>query len=154
MTKASKEFVVGKHNIGYVSDSFKEKFYNAEVEEIEIVPSFITLKTMMDDHEIIEKYKPKSTIGDVLALLENPPKESKDGYFNIFHVAGFAVSVRWDAGGREWGVDGWELDDGGWGGGGRVFSATIPSEPLSPALGVSDTLPSELIINGVTYRRV
>ncbi len=45
-----------------------------------------------------------------------------NGYANIFYVAGYAVSVHWDADYREWDAGGWGLDGGGWGAGDRVFS--------------------------------
>ncbi len=45
-----------------------------------------------------------------------------NGYANIFYVAGYAVSVRWNAVDREWHVGGWALGVGRWGAGGRVFS--------------------------------
>jgi hypothetical protein len=120
MTKIKHEFIKGKNNIGYVSDSFLQEFGNDELTEGKILP-FQKLQKNMYDSEILSELKVQEcTLGDVLETIKNAPQELKDGYSNIFYIKGSrVVGVRWGDGG--WRVDGWGRG-GGWLRGRRVFS--------------------------------
>lgn len=107
LLKASEEFVVGKHDIGYVSQSFKDYF---EKESFEARPlgTYKTLPRAMTDAEIEkELVTGLSTLGDILAFLENPPEESKNGHWNLFYTRSCVVRVDWRSGYREWNVHTW-----------------------------------------------
>lgn len=135
--KASKEFVVGKNNIGYISSSFEQKFEDKEFQEVTGTPKFQKLPRAMNDGEIESELKPGiCSLGDVLAFIKNPPEESKDGDWNLFYFPDFVVCVSWLSGGRYWFVDAWQRGGSGWLEGTRVFS---PATDLSS----SDTSPSE-----------
>lgn len=130
--KASEEFVVGKHKIGYVSNDFKKYVESIEFEQGD-KPTFQKLGKNMSDAQIESELKPGiCTLSDVLAFTENAPEECKDGYFNLFYFEAFVVSVRWRSVDSEWRVGAWRRDgSGGWSGGSRVFSpATAPSAPM------------------------
>jgi hypothetical protein len=115
----------------WVSSPFTEKFGNKEIIPAKTVPTFKTLERAMNDSEIkSELGAQECTLEDIAAFLENPPEGTKDGYWNIFYVAGCVVGVDWGSGSREWRVDAWGLGDGRWGAGSRAFSRNWHSEPL------------------------
>ena len=94
--KAKDEFVVGRHNIGYISESFKEYFYGADDFERKDKPKSQTLSRYMTDSEIESELKPGlCELGDVLAFLENPSEGSKDVYWNLFYFPSCVVYVFW-----------------------------------------------------------
>lgn len=136
----------------WVSSSFTDKFGNKDVTPANTVPPFKTLAKDMLDSEIQKELgATECTLGDIAAFLENPPEGANNGYANIFYLPGFVVDVCWGAGSREWSVSDWPLDDYRWGAGRRVFSRNWSSDPQNQDL---DTLPSVLMINGITYKRV
>lgn len=150
--KAQNEFVVGKNNIGWISPRMEDKLKGVKVGKGKPL-QYQDLTKNMYDHEI------KSELGaqeveyaDILLAMDSGQLLA-NGYVNIFYVLGFAVSVGWSAGCRGWGVYDWELGDGRWDTGGRVFSRNFSSVPLDSALASSDSLPLELKINGVMYKR-
>lgn len=128
MLKASEEFVTGKHGIGYVSDSFKKNLGDTTFEAKTAVPTLQKLPRSMTDAAIENELKPGiCDLGDVLAFLDNPQEDTKDGYSNIFYTPNFVVDAYWD--GDVWSVFVWPRVDGRcWGVSRRVFSpATAPS---------------------------
>lgn len=135
--KALDEFVVGKRSIGYVSSDFKERFGSIEFEK-RAMPTFQKLPRAMSDTTIESELKPGfCELGDVIAFLDNPPADSKDGNWNLFYTSAFVVRVRW--GGDEWGVGAWERGGDAWRAGARVFSpATVGS--VTQDSGHSDAL--------------
>lgn len=139
----------------WVSRSFTDKFGNKDIKPAKTVPAFKTLTKNMYDSEIkSELGAEECTLEDVAAFLKNPPEGTKDGNWNLFYVAGCVVNVYWLSRSREWSVLTWRLGDVYWSAGLRAFGATA-THNLSPdvALSPSDTLPSELVINGITYKR-
>lgn len=131
----STEFVVGKHNIGYIDSDFHERIADVELEKRD-VPAHQKLTRYMNDSEIESELKPGiCDMSDVLAFLENPPEGTKDGYWNLFYTPTFVVSVDWHSRARHWDVGTWRRGDVGWRGGRRVFS---------PATARSSSVPSEL----------
>ncbi len=137
--KVKDEFKVGKHDIGYVTDHFLRKFGEIEIEGGRYLP-YQDLTENMFDTDIKSKLGVEEvTFGDILKTLESGTLV-KNGYSNIFYVGGFVVCVFWDSGSAGWFVDVWELDDGDWGAGGRVFSRNFTSGPQNSALGLSDPL--------------
>lgn len=147
--KTKEEFIIGKHNIGWVdSDLFSRA--PEEFSKVEGTPKFQKLTRSMNDAEIENELKPGlCTLGDVLAFLENPSEETKDGYWNLFYLETCVVGVFWS--GSDWYVYTWRRDGRTWHRGIRVFS---------PATGLSaletkpfDALPLELVINGHKYIR-
>lgn len=133
---ATKEFKEGEHSIGYVSSTFEKEFKNVEFEKCS-VPTFQVLPRDMTDVEIESELKPgMCELGDLQAFLENPPKESKDGSYNLFYFKSFVVDVRWL--GAYWHVYAWGRDGGGWLAGDRVFS------PATTAGALEHSGPSDL----------
>lgn len=120
---STKEFVVGKHNIGYVSSDFEKRFKNIEFSEKKTVPTFQKLPRTMTDIEIEYELKPGyCELGDVIAFMDSAPKECKDGNWNLFYTPSFVVSVRWRSRVGRWSVGAFGRY-GHWGGGdSRVFS--------------------------------
>lgn len=145
MLKASEEFVVGKHGIGYVSSDFSKYFKDTEF-ELKSIPKFQKLPHSMNDAAIESELKPGiCDLGDVLAFLDNPQEGTKDGYSNIFYTANFVVCAFWDGG--AWGVYTWGRGGHDWSGSSRVFSpATNSLDTQNFALGISDTLSLEKAI--------
>lgn len=148
----------GKNNISYVSDNFKEWFGDMVFIEHEKSTPLLakTLERYMTDSEILRELKPeKVSLADMYETLKNMSHDT----WAIFYIEDTSnvlrsVLVRWFGGG--WGVDAYSvLGPDEWNAGGQVFSRnffdTVSSDPLSPI--PSDTLPKELIINGVTYIR-
>lgn len=131
--KASQEFVVGNHKIGYISSDFKKGFENKDFSEKKI-PSFQTLNRRMTDAQIETELKPGlCELGDVLAFMDNAPEECKDGNWNLFYFSAFVVRVFWY--GVEWRVYAWDRDDYEWAAAYRVFSpATVSSDSHVPSL--------------------
>lgn len=137
--KASEEFVVGKHKIGwlYTFDQFKDETFGKRP-----LPTFQKLPRNMTDAEIESELKVGiCTLGDVLEFLDNAPEECKDGYANLFYLPSCVVFVRWRADNRGWLVNTWDRDDYRWGAGGRVFSPATDAEMLGA--GRSDALTLE-----------
>lgn len=128
---ADKEFQVGKHSIGWIDSVFHERVGGKKEFSISSMPTLQKLDRDMTDAEIESELKPGiCDLGDVLAFLDNAPKECKDGYSNIFYFSAFVVSVYWDSSGGGWGVDVWGRDDSGWSQGYRVFSPATGSLKL------------------------
>lgn len=136
---ASKEFVVGKNNIGYISTRFTEEFRKAQFAS-KPMPTFRKLGKSMTDAQIESELKPgMCELGDVLTFLENAPEECKDGWSNLFYFPSFVVRVVWRDG--PWSVSAWDRDGSGWSGYFRVFSpATGNSKPLNSTLDSSEAL--------------
>ena len=146
--RAQNEFVVGKHNIGWISPRMEDKLKGVKVGKGKPL-QYQDLTKNMYDHEI------KSELGaqeveyaDILLAMDSGQLLA-NGYVNIFYVLGFAVRVSWSAVSRLWFVNDWELDDDYWDSGRRVFSRNFSSVPLDSALASSDSLPLELKINEV-----
>lgn len=150
LMKTEKEFKIEKHNIGWISSRFQERVGVTEFKTSANDLNLVTLKKNMTDKEI-EREVTKgqmATLGDVLNLLDSDKKAYRDGNWNLFYLPACVVSVGW--GGGEWDVHAWDRDGGAWFEGDRVFSPATDSQTLSP----SDSLPFELEINGLKYKRV
>lgn len=122
---ASKVFVKGQHNIGFVSSSFTEHFGEMEVEELGVVLQSQTLPRALNDKEIFKELgATECTLGDIIATLDAATDDMKDGKWNLFYVQGTSrvVGVIWSASVRVWSVSGWGRDGSAWGEGLRVFS--------------------------------
>lgn len=154
--KATKEFVVGKHKIGWISSNFIEKTAKSTMKPRGRLATFQTLEKAMTDAEIERDITlgTFATLGDVSQLLDSKNPVFQDGYANLFYFPECVVSVIWYADDREWYVYTWDrVDAYRWYAGYRVFSpatdrsAPVPSSP-------SGSLPLDLVINGLTYRRV
>lgn len=139
--KASTEFKVGNHDIGYISPTFEREFGSTSFNK-RPTPKFQKLPRAMNDATIESELKPgMCELGDILASLKDAPKECKDGRANLFYFPAFVVGVRWRAGARFWGVDAWRRVGYEWSGGGRVFSpATGALISASSDLESSETL--------------
>jgi hypothetical protein len=132
--KASEEFVVGKHNIGYVSDFFLENYGTLVVNEGKPITGK-TITSTMTDSEII-KQAGEVELGDILWLIDNQPDVLKETHWNVFPVKNFGgevflVSVCWGVGGRGWSVCMWHLTNE-WGAGYQFFSRNWKLDTLSP----------------------
>lgn len=137
--KTSKHFKEGEHSIGYVSSNFLSIVPKSF--EKGIVPGFKTLGRNMYDSEInSELGAEECTLGDVVAFLDNPSEVAKDGYWNIFYVAGCVVLVHWYSGRRKWYVCAWKLGDGHWHAGDRAFGRNWSLETKKEPLDTLDTL--------------
>lgn len=157
---ASNEFVVGKHSIAWVDPDFVKNFKDSSFEtppaNVKTI-RFQKLPRYMTDKKIETELTPGiCTLADVLNVLESRNVEFRDGNWNIFYFPGCVVFVRWYSGGSGWRVDAWQRDDNDWYAVSRVFSPATESSDSqnSRTLEPSDTLPSELTINGQVYRRV
>jgi len=134
--KTKDEFVVGKHNIDWVSnlDCLPKTF-----EPVEAMPTYQLLPRTMTDAEIERELQPRlCTLGDVLYFLEHAPQECRDDYCNIFYTASCVVYVRWHADYGEGYVGTWRRGDGAWGRGHRVLSSATDTEKLGN--GHSDSM--------------
>lgn len=148
--KAAEEFVIGKHSIGWVFNF--EQFKDTSFESRKL-GTFQKFEKRMPDALIENQLSPGiCELGDVLAFIENAPEECRDGWYNLFYLKSCVVRVFWYAGHGEWHVSAWQRDDGDWLAGARVFSPATRLETRKD--GPLDSLPLELEINGVTYRRV
>ena len=126
MFKASEEFVVGKHNIGYISGYFNDMFCNQSFGDMNSPLESKTLERAMNDSEIMREFNVEElNLGDVLFALKNDEILLKNGHVNIFYVRGggevFAVRVRWYSNDRRWSVDADQLGGLRWGAGCRAF---------------------------------
>lgn len=138
--KASNEFVVGKHGIGYVSSSFKSKFEEVEFELTGKPTTFKKLGRSMTDAEIEKELKPGiCSLGNVLAFMDNAPDECKDGWANIFYFPECVVLVHWDGG--EWDVGTWERNVLAWGSDSRVFSPDRGDIGMENTSGATQEMP-------------
>lgn len=119
--QAAEEFKAGKHEIGYVSSTFGDKFKKSKFHTVSLLPRSIALPRRMTDSEIESELKPGlCTLGDVLAILNSKDKTYRDGKWNLFYFGACVVSVRWR--GDAWDVRAWARGGRGWPGGARVFS--------------------------------
>lgn len=137
--RLSKEFIVGKHQIGliYGFDLFKDETF-----EQCPMPSWQELQRKMTDAQIETELKPGiCTPGDVLAFLDNAPEECKDGKFNLFYLPSCVVYVFWFSDYRYWVVRTWYRDGNSWDAGNRVFSPATGARKLGAEH--SDTLTFE-----------
>lgn len=138
--KAKNEFKEGKHNTGYVSHSFLEKFGDMNLTGGGIELAYKDLPRDMYDREInAELGVEEVALDDVLYMIKHDLLK-KSGYSNIFYFGGFVVNVHWDSGDAGWYVSDWRLDDGIWRAGNRVFSRNWNSDPQNTALTSSDPL--------------
>lgn len=129
---SSKEFVKGKHNIGYVSSFFEEKFKDIEFSKREI-GTYQKLPRYMNDAEIESELKPGyCDLGDVVAFMDNAPSECKDGNWNIFYIkdSPFVVDVHWYSDDGLWLVGASERYDC-WYDYDRVFSPATDTSTLN-----------------------
>ena len=141
--EASTEFQVGKHNIGWVSSDFKERFKDTtfKARPKGKYPTYQKLPRSMNDAEIESELNPGlCELGDIVAFMDNPPQECKDGYWNLFYTPGWVVVVRWRVG--EWVVGTWPRDDRSWRADDRVFSPAIghsvsKTKTLGPSVALS-----------------
>lgn len=142
--KASKEFKVGKHSIGYISSAITDLAKDHKDLESVQVPKYHTLTRRMTDAEIETDLKPGlSSLDELLAFLDNAPKECKDGKWNLFYFPSVVVSVYWNRGTGKWRVLAWSRGDDYWREGGRVFSpATDRPSEFSPSSTGTLTLES------------
>lgn len=132
--KASEEFVLGKHSIGYVDSQFTEFCKDIQFDS-RTTPTFQKLERSMNDASIESELKPGlCTLGDVLAFIENPQDGTKDGWSNLFYFQAFVVLVGWGSWHGRWGVDAYRRDGIEWHDGVRVFS---PATDISGTLGTS-----------------
>jgi hypothetical protein len=157
--KASEEFVVGKHNIGWIGSNFKEHFYGMEFEMPEkSLPSVILPRYMTDKDIIAELHPGESTLGDMLFDMQSGLGLT-NGYINLYYVRD-KNGVLWVP---YWHVFGGKFNVGadsssrprGWSDGRRVSGGDLSdSQPLSSGPSDTLTLPDDLTINGLLYRRV
>lgn len=134
MKKSQEEFVVGKHNIGWLDSDFKPRFPDVEFEPRTLGTFKVLPKGMTTIDILKEELATECELGDVLAFLENPPEGSKDGYYNLFIIknSSFVVFVGWSSDSERWDVDTWDRDVC-WLADGRVFSPATASSTLSPS---------------------
>lgn len=140
MLRASDEFAVGKHGIGYVESAFTSKFGSQSFTPTKL-GVFQKLGKYMENADMIEReLNPgKCTLSDIYAFLENPPEGTKDGNFNLFLVEDKVVSVYWWRGGSHWYVFVWYRVEV-WRDGYRVFSPGLATSSLVPTPSGSLTL--------------
>lgn len=132
--KASEEFKVGKHSIGWIDSRFTNHFADTQF-ELHTTPTFQKLPRAMNDTTIESELKPGlCELGDILAFLENAPEECKDGWFNLFYTPAFVVYVYWSRHYAEWYVNAWRRGGRRWRDDFRVFS---PATENSGAVSLS-----------------
>lgn len=137
--KASEEFVVGKHGIGYVWESFTNEFKGQTFTPNSLGKFQKLGKYFSHADEIEKELNPgKCTLGDVYALLQNPPEGTKDGWANLFLVGDKVVSVFWSVSSVGWSLHVWARGEN-WGDEGRVFSPGLGSQTLEP-LGLEEAI--------------
>lgn len=136
----------------WVSEFFTVAFGSVDITPAKSVPSFKRLERSMTDKEIFtEPGAQESSLGDVAAFLETPLRGTDDGNWNIFYVGDLVVSVLWYAPLGHWYVHAWRRSGLDWRAGDRVFFGNKKSKLMNLD---SESLPSELVINGITYKRV
>lgn len=153
--KASEEFVKGKHGLSWIGSTFTEKLGDLEFTLPKTPMTEIrTLTRPMLDKEILAEFKPAPvTLGDILVTL---PTLDKSKYY-IFYVNDskgtlWPLSGDWSDGG--WGVEADSVScPDGWRAGGGFVSRRFFDTKNSKTFSSSDSLPSELKINGLIYRR-
>lgn len=116
----------------WVSDSFGENVLaSASAETLASIASLRSYDLVKDAYDReIEAELPREyeiTLSHIAELIERQKNGENgelltNGYTNIFYVAGRVVSVHWNADYRQWRVDAWELGNGHWRDGFRVFS--------------------------------
>lgn len=139
MKNSNTEFIIDKHGIGWIDSDFKSRFGNVDFKERSLGSFNVLPRSMNGDTMIAEGLAKECELGDVLALLQNPPEGTKDGYANIFVLKSFVVDVSWYSDGSRRRVGAWRRDEDAWDAGGRVFSpATVsgsltlePSDPIA-----------------------
>lgn len=149
--KARDVFKKRSLSIGWIDTDFIQKYGDDEVNETASVLPFKVLPRAMYDSEIkTELGAGTSSLGNVFAFLKDPPEGTKDGSANMFYVEACVVSMHWSAISGEWVVSAWCRNDRRWGAGYRVFT------PATETSGTPDAkaLPTELVINGITYRAI
>lgn len=137
--RAQKEFVVGKHNIGWISRDFIDRIGGGWFNPSKM-PPIQTLERAMTDAEIESELKPGiCTLGHLLALLDNPPTNYS---WYLLYFQSCVVDVNWSSGDREWNVRTWNRDGRAWVAGNRVLSPATGSKNLVDGLSDSLTLES------------
>ena len=132
LLKASQEFIVGKHQIGWVDSDFIEEFLNTSFTKGKLLPTFELPRDMTGD-ELLKEYPNLCTLGNVLAYMK---AEKDDCCFLVKGNSGVVVVyVRWGSGSRKWGVSTWRLG-GTWRAGYRFTSCTTDSSSDSLELRV------------------
>lgn len=121
----------------HTQNAFVERFLTdfvartAKTFKIHPMPTFQKLSRAMTDAEVEKELKPGlCELGDVLAFLDDAPKECKDGYWNFFYFPSCVVCVFWVSGLQEWYVDTWRRGGLGWVAGSRVLSPATGSQKL------------------------
>lgn len=138
----SKEFKVGKHSIGYISNSFETRFPDQSFEPVTSLPRAIILPREMNDEQIESELRPGiCTLGDVVAVLDSEDPIYKDGKWNLFYFPTCVVDVLWDSFGGEWSVSTWVRGGSGWREGNRVCSPAS-GQALEPSVTPGLTLES------------
>lgn len=139
--KASTEFKVGKHNIGWINDRFLGSFGDKTFTE-RPMPKFQTLPRDMTDAAIESELKPGlCELGDILAFLDNAPEEYRDNC-NLFYTPDFVVRVLWGSFRRRWYVSTWYRGDDAWGQGCRVFSQATKSSGTKSSVTLEPSAPA------------
>lgn len=137
--KTSEEFVKGKHKIGYVSDSFLGFFKDRSFATASM-PTFQKLTERISDSKIESTLKPGiSSLGYVIAFMDNAPEECKDGYANVFYFPECVVVVFWNSFGGEWSVHTWDRDEHDWDAGRRIFSPATSGMSTEAHTSASDS---------------
>lgn len=145
--KASKEFVVGKHNIGYVGSEFSNNFYDMEFEKTKPKLKTKILEKNMLDKDILAELKPQeTTLGDFMHALDNPKdcEMLKNDYANIFYIRDskdilWAVDACWHGAYRGWRVNANSVvNPYEWDAGHQVVSHGFGPEKLEPLSLESD----------------
>lgn len=138
--KTTTEFKVGKHGIGWISDTFAKRVGISEFEK-SVMPRVHTLQRNMTDAEIENEITKGqyASLGDVLAVLDSTDPVFKDGNWNLFYFPSCVVDVDWYSGDRGWHVGAWDRGGSGWNAGGRVLSPAT-SNRLNFELDSSESL--------------
>jgi hypothetical protein len=135
--KASKEFVVGKHSIDWISSDFKKYFGDTAFKKRPMPIATVLPRNMTNAEIKKELVTGKCTLGDLLAFLEGD--EYRDENFNLFYFTSCLVFAYWYAG-YGWSVGAYSVGrPDGWRDGHRVLSPATESVEL----GSSDTLSLE-----------
>lgn len=137
------EFTVGKNNISFIGDNFKEWFAGMEMKDVENPEELFStpLTRNMNDKEILKGMKPEEvSLGGVIYSINNLLNKNDWYLFYVKDNAGMlrAVSVYWSDGG--WYVYAYSVEcPSRWHGGRQVFSRNS-LKPLSPSPSDSLTL--------------